>query len=297
MSRTVKSIIILLLFAHLSTLSQNKPSAPVKKSSQGNAPAGKYNKAVVNSMVNYLKHDTCLNRRFSIAFYVVLDSDYTWHNCPITPCFTYTHIPRSLSMLNYSFSRICVSFANCNIDTIPNYNYNDWDTVTTGHIVPPNYYTDSTINVYIVGAVKTSSYVTGYAMRPPSGKNTIVISKNSMIYDTTELTHLMGHFFGLPDTFEEIGSPTATTSLEYVDRSNCYTNGDGFCDTEADVYPQNYNPLLTCYLQIGAKDGHNEYYRPPTENLMSVFTCRCIFSQEQLNFMARKMITSRRYLH
>jgi hypothetical protein len=229
----------------------------------------------------------------------VLDSNYTWHDCQVLPCFTYSHIALNLNFLNNTFKKLCVSFVNCNVDTIPNYTYNAWDSTTTGHVVPANYFTDSTINVYVVGMLSNfPSTAKGYAFRPPSGKNTIVIKKDVMKNDTTELTHLIGHFFGLPDTYEEISSPTATASLEYVDRSNCYTNGDGFCDTEADCYPQDYNTLLSpCYLQYGAKDGHNEFYRPPSENLMSNFGCRCVFSQEQYNYMARQMITKRRYLH
>ncbi len=52
----------------------------------------------------------------------------------------------------------------------------------------------------------------------------------------------MGHFFGLTHTHGEINPlnivtpppPNLVFSKEFVDRSNCSVQGDGFCDTEAD---------------------------------------------------------------
>jgi hypothetical protein len=110
----------------------------------------------------------------------------------------------------------------------------------------------------------------------------------------------MGHFFGLPDTFEEITSP-GSPSGELYERTNCYTNGDGFCDTEADPYPNGYTPNspTPCDYIYGPIDGQGRYFTPPVDNFMSEarLSCRCRFTQEQYNWMATTILTQRLYLH
>lgn len=295
-----------MLMTHLPAVAQNKNPRKCGSEYPKTTAKGKYSQAQVNNMVSSLKHDTCLNKKFSIVFYVVLDSDYTWEKCQIQPCFTATDVPGNVAKLNQAFKRICVSFENCSTVTIKDFNYNQWNKLITDTVVSNNHYTDKTINVYIVGQIATpAGMVNGYTYFPGTGKDMIVITKWSMQFDSTELTHQMGHFFGLPDTYAEIGSPvspgppTGVASYEYVSRTNCYQHGDGFCDTEADCYPLGwlYNePNCDIYL-YGNKDGNNEYYRVPTDNFMSEYKCRCQFSQEQYNFMARTILTQRLYLH
>ena len=62
-------------------------------------------------------------------------------------------------------------------------------------------------------------------------------------------------------------------------------------------YNSNTNPVPVCNYQTGIKDGNNEYYVPPVDNLMSLYPCRCHFSQEQYNYMAHIILTKRLYLH
>jgi hypothetical protein len=250
----------------------------------------------VQNLVTTLKHDTCLNKKFSIVFYVVLDSNYTWG-----PGFGPGNLTSCVNILNNAFKRICVSFANCSTVVIPNYKYNKWRADVHEPVVTNNWYTDKTINIYCVDSIKVPAGAAGYAYMP-GGKDVIVLMK-SAVASLVVPVHEMGHFFGLVHTWDEIGSPVVPApnppagSYEYVERTNCYTNGDGFCDTEADCYPAGNNLLFPCSINYGPVDGYGKYYTPPVDNYMTYFTCQCRFSQEQCNFMARVILTQRLYLH
>src|SRR5215216_3141948 len=91
----------------------------------------------------YQAHDTCLNKKLSIVFHIVLDSN----NVPVT---TPADLATCITNLNTYFKRICITFMNCSTNYIPNYNYNKWEDVTHEPPVFANYYVDSTINIYLV---------------------------------------------------------------------------------------------------------------------------------------------------
>ena len=269
--------------------------------------------AVVQNMVTTLQHDTCLNKKFSIVFYVVLDSNYS------PGAATTATLTQLVNNLNTAFKRICVQFLNCSTVYIPVYPYNKWKKNITDPVVRANWYTDKTINIYIVDSVKNQPFSEpyGYAYPPPpvsatTSTDAIVIEKNQLLstnlagFTSSIPLHLMGDFFGLPHTFDEIGSaitpapPAPVGSYEFVNRTNCYAHGDGFCDTEADCFPAGnniYGSNIVCGYVSGIKDGNNEYYVPPTDNFMSQYLCRCRYSQEQYNYMAYIILTRRLYLH
>lgn len=109
--------------------------------------------------------------------------------------------------------------------------------------------------------------------------------------------HLLGHYFGLPHTHDEIspsppavpGPPPGIASQEFASQTttNCSVHGDGFCDTEAD-------PLGNS----GQQDGQGNYYIPPIDNYMSYYSStRCKFTAMQYYKMAYTMMTKRLYLH
>jgi hypothetical protein len=256
-----------------------------------------------------------LNKKFSIVFYVVLDSNYSVGQA--TPA----NLNTLVNNLNNAFKKICVSFVNCSTVVIPHYPYEEWDKTTVEPIITANWYTEKSINFYIPKSISglPANETGGYTYPPPSN-NTTAVTKDIVVIEAGELLtlnnapfmssvplHVMGHFFGLPNTFDDIG-PTATPnppptalSSEFFDRSNCYVNGDGFCDTEADPYPLNFNnsaaPIPPCHYNKGAVDGKGAYYVPPVDNIMSNYGCRCKFTQEQYNFMARVILKQRLYLH
>src|ERR1044072_4163595 len=102
------------------------------------------------SAVNYQAHDTCLNKKLSIIFHVVLDSS---NNTGISP----GDLTTCVNNLNNYFKRICITFMNCSTNYIPNYNYNEWNGPIHEPMVFPNYYVDSTINIYVVQSISAPS--------------------------------------------------------------------------------------------------------------------------------------------
>jgi hypothetical protein len=148
-----------------------------------------------------------------------------------------------------------------------------------------------------------------------------VYAPNLVGFYGAELLHQVGHFFGLPHTFDEINpagastvipgppanaSPPVTT-LEYVNRTNlqnCLEHGDGFCDTEADPFPSAaagatlYSGPQGFTRASGLRDGHGDFYVGPWDNIMSSYSAsRCRFTQQQYNYMAYIIMTRRLYLH
>jgi len=251
-------------------------------------------------LVNTLNHDTCLNKRFSIVFYIVLDSNYSVRSA------TQPTLDAIINVLNDKFKPICVSFARCSTVFIPNYSYNRWKRSVTDPAVTSNWYTEKTINFYIVDSVKDEpQYIDqrGYAYPPPLLSNNI--SKDVIVaeqFRSSPLTdpdfyliiHNMGHFFGLSHTWGELNPipaavpppPSSVVTQEFADGTNSSLHGDTLRDTEAD-------PGLTAQ----ELDGKGQRYIRPLDNYMSFFVLACQFTQEQYNLMARIIYQKRLYLH
>lgn len=235
--------------------------------------------ARVQSMPSLLPHDTCLNRELSLVFHIVLDSTGQ-------PGVTVADIDACIKNLNNVWKPICVKFLRCSLNYVPDYNYNQWSDIIHESTFSGNYFVDNTIDVVLVDNILSPSGAAGYA----STMGHIVMQK-TVLLGTTPI-HEMGHLFGLPHTFEPQG--------ELVRRTNCYTSGDGFCDTEADPYPAGNVPNsgFHCDFQAGPKDANNDYYTPPLDNYMTYFKpCRCRFTQEQYNFMALTFLLAGTQLH
>lgn len=288
-------------------------------------------------MVNTLKHEICLDKKFSIVFYLIQDSMYSLPNNPPPPNnpnhITSYSLPAIVNLLNTAFSPICVSFEHCKTVIIPDYNHNTWKAFGNGAMITSTWYTENTINVYIPAVIDPTFFdpiEKAYAYSPPTGtvapRNAIVFDKNAITrineagFQGAEILHAFGIFFGLPHTYDEINPslpvspmpPTnvtpSITTLEFADHansfSNCAIHGDGFCDTEADPFPASLSPASPiplgsgdCSSGAGMVDGYGTHYLLPTDNFMSHYPCRCRFSTEQYNYMAQIMMTKRKYLH
>ena len=252
-------------------------------------------------------HNTCVNKQFSIVFYIVLDS-----LMPGDPGYPALHkatpgnLNRLIANLNRAFKPICISFANCSTVHVPNFTYGkSWIKPITELDITPNYYTEKTINFYLVDTFFVGGLTPergGYTYRPAATnptpyKDIIVMEKEHLSNSDTTALHLMGHYFGLPDTGEEInpGSPASppppigVASHEFSDGSNCYIHGDGFCDTGAD--PDNSSTFKS------STDGMGTFYLLPIQNYMSFYPNRSEYSQEQYNYMINQILTNRLYLH
>ncbi|MBL7930263.1 MAG: hypothetical protein JNL60_00090, partial [Bacteroidia bacterium] len=205
-----------------------------------------------------------------------------------------------MQKVNEAFAPICVSFEHCKTFYVQKFCGSNWKKSITEPLVTAEYYTDKTINLYLVPDDSldqgyTNTEKEGYTYAPTltnlntPRKDLIVMMHQQVLQGNGAiLVHLLGHYFGLPHTFDEYTSTTTppAVSLELVDGSNCTTNGDGFCDTEADP------GQLTVQT-----DANGQLYMHPVDNFMSYYSFRCRFSQQQYNHMAYTIATKRLYLH
>ncbi|MGZ3885778.1 MAG: hypothetical protein ACXVP0_12300 [Bacteroidia bacterium] len=225
-----------------------------------------------------LPHDTCFQKQLSIMFYLVTDSTGATNVPP-------ANITANINNLNKFFKPLCISFQNCSTQVIPEYHYGKhWDKTYNEPKVLGTYYAANTLNVYVVDSIYPAG--SGYTYMPPvpSGKDIIVINKQAFNSPGGyELVHQMGHVFGLPHTYAEITALSAMGPTgELVRRINCKTNGDGFCDTDADGT---------------GTDANSDYYATPRDNIMSSSSTRCRFTLEQYNFMAYTFLVYKTYLN
>jgi hypothetical protein len=100
------------------------------------------------------------------------------------------------------------------------------------------------------------------------------IGVNYTGFNKATLLHEFGHSFSLPHTHQG--------GDELVDRTNCTTTGDYFCDTPAD--PNTIGRVDgNCNYTGNARDANGDPYSPPVSNYMSYAPGFCTneFSEEQ----------------
>lgn len=159
---------------------------------------------------------------------------------------------------------------------------------------------DDVINLYLVGSIADGPLkFCGYTYYPGDlERNTDrIILDQSCLDDGVSLARQMGHYFTLFPT----AGPKASETREFVDGSNCATEGDLICDTPAD-------PSLTLETvdercgYIGRKQdlsGRKRFYKPDTENVMSENPrtyCINHFTKEQYKRMRYAVVNLRKYL-
>lgn len=151
------------------------------------------------------------------------------------------------------------------------------------------------INIYFTDEILGDSdgSICGYSDN--TGRNDVIVLKNDCIANNSSLAHEMGHFFSLIHTH---GPDNTQLTTEFVDGSNCDTDGDGICDTPADPKLTSNNVNNFCQY-IGTKtDAHGDVYKPDAKNIMSYSLkgCRSHFSKQQLSRMYAFYHTAKSYL-
>lgn len=111
----------------------------------------------------------------------------------------------------------------------------------------------------------------------------IVLVQNSCAnYGSSTLTHELGHFFSLPHTFSgwEGGNTPPISDRERIDKSNCRSAGDGFCDTGPDYVARRWS----CPLTEELTDPSGTPFKPTPDFFMNyaLDACHKVFSNEQI---------------
>lgn len=158
----------------------------------------------------------------------------------------------------------------------------------------------SMINIYFCDVVTSgASNLCGYAYYP--GGRDLIMMKNSCAINGSTLSHEMGHFYSLRHTH---GGTNGTLTTELVNGSNCSTNGDFVCDTEADPQLGNSNVNTSCiydntapYTSGNGLDANGNQFNPNPNNIMSYSrkSCRNFFSTGQYARIFAAHTTSRNY--
>ncbi|SFZ92858.1 Por secretion system C-terminal sorting domain-containing protein [Flaviramulus basaltis] len=143
-------------------------------------------------------------------------------------------------------------------------------------------YVPNAINIYFIDYIENLSgdSVCGYTEE----KNNVIVMKSSCSINDSSLAHEMGHFFSLIHTH---GASNTKQTTEFVDGSNCDTDGDGICDTPADPTLSYDNVDSSCNYKGNETDAHGDVFNPDTDNIMSYSrkSCRSHFSEEQFSRM------------
>ncbi len=228
----------------------------------------------------------CLNKKFLIVTHIVKDS-------LVQANITEQDIKTAVAQLNTDFNPICVSFEICEFRYIDNFQYDSLVIKNEFGQLITEYHDSSRINLFYVDKIVDKGFPPGYATFDGIGKNSVggvVCTKTSVTLRAT-LSHEMGHFFGLENTFKGSG-------IELVDGGNCTTKGDKICDTPADPYVDGDPPSMyvdnTCRFISMKKDANGDYYTPEVGNIMSNYpdACICSFSNDQFKKMVESYLNS-----
>jgi Secretion system C-terminal sorting domain/Pregnancy-associated plasma protein-A len=143
-----------------------------------------------------------------------------------------------------------------------------------------------------------------YIVNDPAGqcgyyspfRDALSVAKSCSGRGSQTLPHELGHYFSLPHPFNgwEGGAPSIQ-KREKVDRSNCKTTGDGFCDTPSDYYADRWNCPKPTNLKY---DPNGDTVVPDGELYMSYANdgCQNKFSPQQMGAMRANLVTNRKYL-
>lgn len=200
--------------------------------------------------------------------------------------------------LNYLFTVLCqlneryapaglYYYVQWPIDYIDNssyyaHNYQSGFQMMSGHNVP------NTANVYFV---EDPSGACGYFSW---GGDAVAIKISCALPNSTTLTHELGHYFGLPHTFNGWENGNIPSNPEKVTRTtgaNCSSTGDLFCDTDADYLSDRWN----CPYTGNKTDQNGDSYHPDSSLYMSYSSDVCMsrFSDLQIGRMQDNLYNER----
>ncbi len=255
--------------------------------------------------LHHLNQDLpCINKNYNLLAHVAVDSTLR------EPLYSIEELDTMIMKLNEFFSPICVSFSLCEINILE-------DDYSLGRVVNEPITADEQllelknrfnlrrrINVFFLDYIsKDYCGVSTFEGILTEFDANIYVEQDCMDDLGGQVAHHLGHTFGLRNTYDP-------GTIELVDGSNCTTTGDLLCDTPADPFGQSTvtpeEQLLidqgllqtnfigpSCEFVYEVKDPNGEYYQPDMGNIMSIYPCKCGFTQDQYRLMAETILESK----
>ncbi len=193
-----------------------------------------------------------------------------------------------VTLANAYFEDLNVEFYINEQDEINNSDYNTLDDSTEkSDLLNSTYASQTGINVYVVDYYSSPGII-GVSTFPGYEDQGIVMISSAVNASNTAFTHELGHYFNLYHTHQGSGA-------ELVARTNCTTQGDFLCETEADPAPYwvnsddgcNYD-TSTCQITSCGKDADGTEYQPNIGDVMGYYPNECkdeSFAVEQQQMM------------
>jgi hypothetical protein len=185
-----------------------------------------------------------------------------------------------LNWANMYFKKAGMQFHYSSIDTLSEYEYASIRDINGTAEIEVKYARLNYINLFLVDTIIIDKKSTrGFTFFPGDTLHNSIFLQKTHAGDKT-LTQLLGNFFGLLNTHENIGGS------EHVNEDNCSSSGDFLCDTYADPDLKGMVDK-NCMFMGTIVDGNRQYFVPSVANLMSNSpdNCKCIFSMGQYRRM------------
>ena len=197
------------------------------------------------------------------------------------------NINRAMANLNFVYQQEDIEFYIANVNYIASTAYYEFSQSEEDAMCGANE-VDDAVNVFFVNNITTNSGggACGYARYPQNLDITLrILMDNGCTLNGVNGTfvHEFGHFFNLAHTHNGTSNGNGHANAEHVPRtggnSNCSTNGDYLCDTEADPT----GSTTACVYDEGGSDTYGNLYTPDEDNIMSYYPDGCggIFTPNQ----------------